>query len=243
MRCDDARLALSARLDGEDGGQPAGLIDVHLDGCAMCRAWLDGAERVTRTVRVRSVAVPDLTARILAAVHADGSLTGGAQTPTGAQTRAGAKSRAGAMIRPGHWLAGQRWTGHQLGLALRWTLGVLAVGQVMLAVPDLFGVVGHEAHAGREVAAFDIALAVGLLLVAWYPEFARVFAPVVVTLVVCFGSVSALDIMQGVVSPSRVAVHTVAVIQAVLVWWLARAGQRPSGVRAGQPNARHPAAL
>jgi predicted anti-sigma-YlaC factor YlaD len=232
MRCDDARLALSARLDGEDGGQPAGLIDAHLDGCAMCRAWLDGAERVTRTVRVRSVAVPDLTARILAAVHADGSLTGGAQT------RAGAKPRAGAVTRPGHWWAGPRWAGLQLSLALRWTLGVLAVGQVMLAVPDLFGVVGDEAHAGREVAAFDIALAVGLLLVAWYPEFARVFAPVVVTLVVCFGSVSALDIMQGVVSPSRVAVHAVAVIQAVLVWWLARAGQRQSGIRTGQPNSR-----
>ena len=47
----------------------------------------------------------------------------------------------------------------------------------MLAVPDLLGAVGHEAHAGREVAAFDIALAVGLLIAACYPEYARIFAP------------------------------------------------------------------
>lgn len=212
MRCDDARLALSARLDAEPDGQPAGLLDAHLAGCTMCQAWLAGAQRVTRTVRVRSVAVPDLTARILAAVYADGSLP--------------APDHRGA---PSRWW---RWTAAQLALALRWTLGVLAVGQVMLAVPDLFGVVGHEAHAGREVAAFDIALAVGLLVVACYPEHARVFAPVVVTLVVCFASVSALDVMQGVVSPARVAVHAVAFVQAALVWWLARAGQRTSVVAA-----------
>jgi predicted anti-sigma-YlaC factor YlaD len=98
-----------------------------------------------------------------------------------------------------------------------------------VAVPDLLGAVGHEAHAGREVAAFDIALSVGLLIAACYPEYARLFAPVVMTLVLCFATISALDVMQGVVTPSRVAVHAIAVLQAGLLWLLAR---RVSPIRA-----------
>jgi predicted anti-sigma-YlaC factor YlaD len=107
---------------------------------------------------------------------------------------------------------------------MRWALGGLAVIQLMLAVPDLLGAVGHDAHAGREVAAFDIALAVGLLIAAWYPEHARIFAPVVLTLVLCFAAISGVDVMQGVVSPGRVAVHAISVVQAGLLWRLARQG-------------------
>jgi len=224
MRCDDVRLALSARLDGEalfpPGGpgeaaheaphQAAHEVDEHLGGCPTCRAWLAGAERVTRTVRIQPVEVPDLTARILAAVQADGSLPSarvGVGSPDRPRQRA---SRSGGHRRVG----------------LRWALGLLAVAQLMLAVPDLLGAVGHDAHAGREVAAFDIAIAVGLLVAACYPEHARVFAPVVITLVVCFASISALDIVQGVVTPGRVAVHALAVVQAGLVWLLARTEPR-----------------
>src|SRR4051794_33713744 len=104
MRCDDVRLVLSARLDGEaaydaspltgrpqvgnfagrpqvgisaaDAGPDA--VSAHLDGCAMCRTWLSGAERVTRLVRVQAVQVPDLTMSIMQAVHADGSMPGAA---------------------------------------------------------------------------------------------------------------------------------------------------------------------
>jgi hypothetical protein len=105
---------------------------------------------------------------------------------------------------------------------VRWALGLLAAAQVMLAVPDRLGAAGHEAHAGREVAAFDIALAVGLLVAACHPEHARVFAPVVLTLVDCFASISTLDILQGWNTPGRVAVHVVAGVQAGLVWLLAQ---------------------
>jgi predicted anti-sigma-YlaC factor YlaD len=198
MRCELVHEALSARLDGEAETQPRVAVDAHLDGCPSCRAWLAGAQRVTRTVRVQAVQVPDLTARILAAAHTEGVLPSAAP--------------AAAARMPG----AARWAG------LRWGLGLLAVVQVMIAVPDLLGAVGHEAHAGREVAAFDIALAVGLLIAAYYPEHARFFAPVVLTLVLCFGAISAVDVMQGVVTPSRVAVHAIAVIQAALLWLIAR---------------------
>lgn len=207
MRCDDARLALSARLDGEAETRLTVLLDEHLAGCAGCRGWLAQAERITRAVRVQAVDVPDLTVRILAAAHAEGALPGAARRP-------------GPI----------RWA------RLRWCLGALAVIQLMLAIPDLLGVASHEAHAGREVAAFDIALAVGLLIAACYPEYARIFTPVVVTLVVCFATISALDVIEGVVSPSRVAVHTIALLQAALLWRLARRSDpRSPTVESGSP--------
>ena len=200
MRCEQVHEALSARLDGEAETQPRAAVDAHLDGCPSCRAWLAGAEHVTRAVRVQSVRCPISRLQILAAARTEGVLP------------AAMPPRTPARIR----LAGPGWAG------LRWGLGLLAVVQVMLAVPDLLGTVGHDAHAGREVAAFDIALAVGLLIAACYPEHARIFAPVVLTLVLCFGTISAVDVMQGVVTPSRVAVHAIAVIQAGLLWLLAR---------------------
>jgi predicted anti-sigma-YlaC factor YlaD len=121
---------------------------------------------------------------------------------------------------------------------LRWCLGALAALQLVLAVPDLVGAVGHDAHAGREVAAFDVALAVGLLIAACYPEQARVFAPVVATLVLCFAAISAVDVMQGVATPSRVAVHLMAVAQAALLFLLARAATPRTDPTAGPFVAR-----
>jgi predicted anti-sigma-YlaC factor YlaD len=102
-------------------------------------------------------------------------------------------------------------------------LAALATLQLVLAVPDLMNSGGHDAHAGREVAACYVALAVGLLIAACYPEQARVFAPVVLTLVLCFVAISAVDVLQGVATPGRVAVHVMSVAQAVLLWMLARA--------------------
>jgi predicted anti-sigma-YlaC factor YlaD len=202
MRCDDVHLALSARLDGEAETQPRAVVDAHLAGCAACRAWLARAERVTRAVRLQSVDVPDLTERILAAAHAQRALPERIRRPVGA--------------RPTEPAGGRRPDG------VRWGLGLLAVVQLMVAIPDLLGAVGHDAHAGREVAAFDIALAVGLLIAACYPEYARIYAPVVLTLVLCFAAISAVDILQGVVTPGRVAVHAISVVQAGLLWLLAR---------------------
>ncbi len=193
-QCNDIRLGLSAQLDREPAGLPAAVLEAHLGGCAMCRAWLEGAQRVTRAIRVQPVAVPDLTARILAAVRADGALAG----------------------------RGQRGWRMQAQLAL----GALTVIQLMIAVASLLGQAGHDAHAGREVAALDTALSVGLLLTALYPEYARIFVPVVATLIVCFAAIGTLDLLAGVVTPSRLAVHALAAVQAALVWSLARSNGR-----------------
>ena len=203
MRCETVRVVLSARIDGEaDGTDP--VVDSHLAGCVPCQRWLGAAERVTRTVRVQAVRVPDLTARILTAARAAGALPGTAPR------------------RPNSVYA-----------MLRWGLGLLAGLQLLLAVPDLLtagaGGLGHAAHAGREVAAFDVALSVGLLIAAFYPEQARYFVPVVTTLVLCLATISAVDMAQGVVSPGRVAVHALALGQAALLWLLSR-GSNPRPV-------------
>ncbi|HEX7135418.1 MAG TPA: hypothetical protein VF228_22775 [Iamia sp.] len=71
MRCADCRDAASARLDAE--ALPAGLtdadVDLHLEGCADCRAWVAQATALHRAVRIRpAVPVVDRTDAILAAV-------------------------------------------------------------------------------------------------------------------------------------------------------------------------------
>jgi RNA polymerase sigma-70 factor (ECF subfamily) len=48
MRCDVAREALSARLDGERPQVLAQQVDAHLESCRACRSWLIGAAVQTR---------------------------------------------------------------------------------------------------------------------------------------------------------------------------------------------------
>jgi len=66
VRCEECREGLSARLDGETEPGPPGAVDRHLDGCAACREWFTGAERLRRAMLLRPAPrVPDLTASIL----------------------------------------------------------------------------------------------------------------------------------------------------------------------------------
>jgi predicted anti-sigma-YlaC factor YlaD len=53
VRCDDARLGLSARLDGEDPGVPDAVLDAHVEICSACEAWLDRAAAVSRRLRLK----------------------------------------------------------------------------------------------------------------------------------------------------------------------------------------------
>jgi Putative zinc-finger len=71
MQCDRFREAISARIDGEDPGQHAGALDVHLGVCAGCRAWQECAHAVTRRARLGIAFLDhDLTPLVLAAVPA-----------------------------------------------------------------------------------------------------------------------------------------------------------------------------
>jgi predicted anti-sigma-YlaC factor YlaD len=68
MECDLAREAISARIDGEDPGLPADVLDVHLASCAACRSWQQRAYGVTRRARLGgSFLDHDLSPQVLAA--------------------------------------------------------------------------------------------------------------------------------------------------------------------------------
>ena len=67
MRCDVAREALSARLDGEDPDVLAYELDAHLGSCRRCRVWLIGAAAQTRQLAAFEAGhAPDLTDQIMA---------------------------------------------------------------------------------------------------------------------------------------------------------------------------------
>ncbi len=66
MKCEDCREALSARLDGETEPAPPEAVDRHVTGCAACRSWFARAERLHRSLLLRTAPpVPDLTDVIL----------------------------------------------------------------------------------------------------------------------------------------------------------------------------------
>jgi predicted anti-sigma-YlaC factor YlaD len=68
MECDRAREAISAAIDGEDGGVPDTALAAHLAACAECRAWRQRAYAVTRRARLGGAFLDhDLTGRVLAA--------------------------------------------------------------------------------------------------------------------------------------------------------------------------------
>jgi predicted anti-sigma-YlaC factor YlaD len=70
MDCENYRLGISARLDGEDSGIDDASLAWHLAHCEACRAFESEAIGLTRAVRVAATeAAPDLTPTIMAAIN------------------------------------------------------------------------------------------------------------------------------------------------------------------------------
>lgn len=209
-------MALSARLDGEDPGMPAATLDAHAVGCPACRSWLSRAERIKRTLRVQVADVPDLTASVLAAVAADPRSAAGSRSAADPQSAA---ARAAAA-------RGRRQI-------LRIAVAVAAVAQFAVALPLLFPALGVtvDPHTTREMASFDIALAVGFALAAYRPERARAFVPVAFVLAACLVVTSAVDVATSATALVHEISHLSAAVQAGLLWALGRAE------RGGSPSA------
>lgn len=212
--CEDIRTALSARLDGEESGLPDDLVDAHLVGCPSCQAWQDGARRVARAVWT-AAQPPDLTESIMQAVQADPQVV--AQR---ARLRAAAEAHGRRQI-------------------LRVAVAAAAVVQLALALPTLFGAFAGTAgvglHASREMASFDVAVAVGFLLAAYRPQRALAYVPVALVLAGCLALTSGVDLARGVTVLSHEVGHLVAVAQAGLLWALGRIDRAnpPAPVPAG----------
>lgn len=109
---------------------------------------------------------------------------------------------------------------------LRVAVGAAAIVQLVLAVPLLFGVdtgtAGVGLHATREMASFDVAVAVGFGLAAWRPQRARAYVPLAFVLAGCLAATSVNDIVHGVTGMAHELVHLVAMAQAGLLWALGR---------------------
>ena len=108
--------------------------------------------------------------------------------------------------------------------ALRWSLVVVALVQIAVAIPALvFGTdAGLPVHTARHIGSFDAALAVGFLFAAWRPSRISGLLSVVAALVVCLLGSSFLDVLDGNTQALSEAHHVTAVAGLVVVWLLQR---------------------
>jgi predicted anti-sigma-YlaC factor YlaD len=199
MKCAAFRDALSARLDGEDPGLVTEALDAHLARCPACTAWSDELAVLHRMVRVRAAEpVPDLTGEIIEAF-----------VPA-------ARRRSVWQRVPGEVISGARWA-----------LFAVALTQLVLAVPAL--VLGEDSgatvHVARELGAFDVALAVGLLVAAWQPLRSWGLLPVAAALALVMGGTAVLDLVDGRTDTVAEAHHLLDVAGVLLLWLVAREGR------------------
>ena len=220
MDCTTYREAISAAIDGEDPGCEMAAVAAHVADCPACRAWANAAGSVTRRARV-GVAdmVPDLTAAILAGV-ADRT-----EAPA-ARRRFGPP--AGSRRRP----VGSPVVVARLGLLM------VAAAQLVLAVPALLGRdAGASIHVAHEQGSWDLALAVGLLVVVFQPRRAAALLAVMAALAGGLALTMAVDIAAGRTNAAAEAPHGLAFLGLGLLWLLSRetpaaAPKRPSAAGA-----------
>jgi predicted anti-sigma-YlaC factor YlaD len=110
---------------------------------------------------------------------------------------------------------------------VRVALAVLAglVAVLPLPAPLLGDDAGARLHLARELGAFQVALAVGLLLAAWQPRRRAQLLPVVAVLSVCPAVIAALDVAAGRTTAPAEGHHLLQLAGLGLLWLLAH----PSG--------------
>lgn len=103
--------------------------------------------------------------------------------------------------------------------AARIALAVLAASELIGAIPHLVSPASMlGAHAGREQAAFEIALAAGFLYAALRPRMAQGIAVLSTVLAGLLVLTSGVDVVDGSVSVALETHHLVAIVGTVLSW-------------------------
>lgn len=201
---------VSADLDGEASADEVRQAEVHVAGCPVCARYVDQLGVLHRHLRLREAEpVPDLTARILAQAP---TIDRRRSAPTGA-------SPVGTATSLGRVTAGRG------APFARYALLAVAVTQLLMALPELVGHsnLGDGVHVARHLGAWDIAFAVGLLVVAWQPDRARGLLPMAAALVGVMVVAAGLDLAGGSVGALGESTHLLELAGLGLVWWLARA--------------------
>jgi predicted anti-sigma-YlaC factor YlaD len=204
VNCTQCKEALSARLDGEGSAAQGRTIEAHLTTCAACRRFADQAARVTRLARTAvATQEPDVVEAVLAAAP---------------------RSR-----RP------------RLTVALRVMLGLVGLAQLEIALVGVLAAPsgGHDsrgvmlegasiAHFAHESAAWNLALGVGFLWIAWHSSRTSGMVPTLATFVAVLAVLVALDVVAGRVDPERFLLHGLVVLGLILLLVLDRL-PRPTG--------------
>jgi len=107
----------------------------------------------------------------------------------------------------------------------RVALAVVAAAELLLAVPAL--VLGNDAgatvHLSRHLGAFDVAIAVGLLVAAWQPDRARGLLPVAGVLGLAMAAAAGVDLVDGAAAVTPEAHVVLEAAGFVLLWRVADA--------------------
>jgi predicted anti-sigma-YlaC factor YlaD len=105
--------------------------------------------------------------------------------------------------------------------------------QLLLALPELaiHGHASHDAHMTRELGAFGVALAIGMLVVAWQPHRASGLLPMTFALTTAVTVTAVADVVLGHSGPSGQATHFLELIGLVLLWHLARTNRAVAASR------------
>jgi predicted anti-sigma-YlaC factor YlaD len=105
---------------------------------------------------------------------------------------------------------------------VRFALAVLAATELVVALPGLIlGEGAGSIHDARHVGSFGVAIAIGLLYVAWRPARALGILPIAAALAATMLITSGLDVVDGRTSLSGELHHLLELVGLVLVWLLA----------------------
>ncbi|MBW0012942.1 MAG: DUF2275 domain-containing protein, partial [Mycobacterium sp.] len=186
MRCDVAREALSARLDGERPEVAAQRVDAHLGSCRGCRAWLIGAAAQTR--RLASIEAgqgPDLVDRIMSSV--------------------------GEQSRHHRWMRLVRSHYRRWGVI---AVGLFQVGIAAAQISGIdFGMVSHThgamsgEHLMHESTAWLLALGLAMIAAGIWPLAAIGVAAIVGVYSVALVGYEVVDVVEGEETAARIASH------------------------------------
>jgi RNA polymerase sigma-70 factor, ECF subfamily len=188
MRCDVAREALSARLDGERPQVLPQQVDAHLESCGGCRSWLIGAAVQSR--RLASVTAgngPDLVEKIMASIGEQAS-------------------------------GRQRWMRTLRSHYRRWGLIAVGAFQVAIAAAQIggidFGMVSSHMHGAmsgehlmHESTAWLLALGLAMIAAGVWPITAVGVAAITGVYCVALLGYVIVDAFAGEVTATRVASH------------------------------------
>ncbi len=217
MGCEDIRVELSARLDGEDDPALRETVDAHLAGCAECAAWWERAGAVTRLARTAAALPgPGLSAEAMNAILE--------AVPTASK----------AVL----------WLRHALlavGLG-QFFLGVAQISAYATSLADH----GHgdtvgsvtSGHLWHESAAWNVAIGAAMAWLAWRRTRPTGLIPVLTAFVAVLGLLTANDALAGRVDGARVLSHSLVLAGYVLllVMNLPRLRDTPPPQRAQNPS-------